>query len=89
MCRLIAYIKALSQGSLRKETGPSVRAIHRELLHCSRGIRANIVTPALVETPMAQRAAGDEIILDFIKTKQPLDGLTLKVKSLTPLNNHY
>jgi NAD(P)-dependent dehydrogenase (short-subunit alcohol dehydrogenase family) len=37
-------------------------------------IRINVVAPALVETPMAQRAANDETILSFIKTKQPLDG---------------
>src|SRR4030095_9823054 len=38
------------------------------------GIRINVIAPALVETPMAQRAANDESILSFIKTKQPLDG---------------
>lgn len=38
------------------------------------GIRANVLAPALVETPMAKRAAGDEVIQAFIKTKQPLDG---------------
>ncbi len=37
-------------------------------------IRVNVIAPALVETPMAQRAAKDDIILSFIKTKQPLDG---------------
>jgi len=37
-------------------------------------IRANVLAPALVETPMARRAAGDEHILAFIRTKQPLDG---------------
>ena len=37
-------------------------------------IRVNVIAPALVETPMAQRAANDQNILDFIKTKQPLDG---------------
>ena len=37
-------------------------------------IRINVVAPALVETPMAQRAANDDEILSFIKTKQPLDG---------------
>lgn len=37
-------------------------------------IRVNVIAPALVETPMAQRAANDETILSFIKTKQPLDG---------------
>ncbi len=37
-------------------------------------IRINVIAPALVETPMAQRAAKDESILSFIKSKQPLDG---------------
>lgn len=37
-------------------------------------IRINVIAPALVETPMAQRAASDEKIMHFIKTKQPLDG---------------
>ncbi len=37
-------------------------------------IRINVIAPALVETPMAQRAANDEVILNFIKSKQPLDG---------------
>ena len=36
-------------------------------------IRVNVIAPALVETPMAQRAAKDDIILSYIKTKQPLD----------------
>ena len=37
-------------------------------------IRVNVIAPAVVETPMAQRAASDNEILSFIKTKQPLDG---------------
>ena len=37
-------------------------------------IRINAVTPALVETPMAARAANDNQIQSFIHTKQPLDG---------------
>jgi NAD(P)-dependent dehydrogenase (short-subunit alcohol dehydrogenase family) len=37
-------------------------------------IRINLLAPGLVETPMAQRAANDEKIVSFIKTKQPLDG---------------
>ena len=37
-------------------------------------IRVNVLAPALVETPMAQRAANDETILRFIASKQPLDG---------------
>lgn len=42
--------------------------------YANRNIRANVIAPALVETPMARRAAGDQAILDFIHTKQPLDG---------------
>jgi NAD(P)-dependent dehydrogenase (short-subunit alcohol dehydrogenase family) len=42
--------------------------------YAKNNIRLNIIAPALVETPMAQRAANDEAILSFIKTKQPLDG---------------
>lgn len=41
--------------------------------YASNNIRINVIAPALVETPMAQRAANDEEILSFIKTKQPLD----------------
>lgn len=37
-------------------------------------IRCNVIAPALVETPMARRAAGDPEILKFISTKQPLGG---------------
>jgi len=37
-------------------------------------IRFNVVAPALVETPMAARAANDATIQSFISTKQPLDG---------------
>jgi NAD(P)-dependent dehydrogenase (short-subunit alcohol dehydrogenase family) len=42
--------------------------------YAPQGIRANVLAPALVETPMAQRAVGDAAIQTFIKTKQPLDG---------------
>ncbi|MBX7126481.1 MAG: SDR family oxidoreductase [Cyclobacteriaceae bacterium] len=42
--------------------------------YAAQNIRVNVIAPALVETPMAQRAAGDEKILSFIRTKQPLDG---------------
>jgi NAD(P)-dependent dehydrogenase (short-subunit alcohol dehydrogenase family) len=37
-------------------------------------IRVNVLAPALVETPMAQRATKDNSIIAFTKTKQPLDG---------------
>jgi NAD(P)-dependent dehydrogenase (short-subunit alcohol dehydrogenase family) len=42
--------------------------------YAKNNIRINVIAPALVETPMAQRAANDADILSFIKTKQPLDG---------------
>ena len=37
-------------------------------------IRVNVIAPALVETPMSRRAANDEKIRRFVKSKQPLDG---------------
>lgn len=38
------------------------------------GIRANVIAPALVETPMSERAQGNDEIRAFICTKQPLEG---------------
>ncbi len=37
-------------------------------------IRANIIAPGLVETPMAGRAASNSDIMEFVSRKQPLDG---------------
>ncbi len=37
-------------------------------------IRVNVIAPALVETPMSQRALGNEQIMNFVVAKQPLDG---------------
>jgi NAD(P)-dependent dehydrogenase (short-subunit alcohol dehydrogenase family) len=37
-------------------------------------IRFNVLAPALVATPMSERAQSDPAIMEFIKTKQPLDG---------------
>lgn len=42
--------------------------------YADKSIRLNVIAPALVETPMAQRAANDDVIQSFVKTKQPLDG---------------
>ena len=42
--------------------------------YAPQSIRFNLIVPALVETPMSQRAKGDETIMRFIQTKQPLDG---------------
>jgi NAD(P)-dependent dehydrogenase (short-subunit alcohol dehydrogenase family) len=42
--------------------------------YADRCIRFNAIAPALVETPMSNRAVRNEAIMAFIKTKQPLDG---------------
>jgi NAD(P)-dependent dehydrogenase (short-subunit alcohol dehydrogenase family) len=42
--------------------------------YAKENIRANVIAPALVETPMSKRAASNSEILDFITTKQPLEG---------------
>jgi NAD(P)-dependent dehydrogenase (short-subunit alcohol dehydrogenase family) len=42
--------------------------------YAHRDIRVNVIAPGLVETPMSQRAANDENIQSFIRTKQPLEG---------------
>ncbi len=42
--------------------------------YASENIRLNVLCPALVETPMAERACGNETIMEFIRNKQPLDG---------------
>ncbi|OYW73973.1 MAG: short-chain dehydrogenase [Verrucomicrobia bacterium 12-59-8] len=42
--------------------------------YAPQNIRVNVIAPALVETPMSQRAVSNEAIMNFIKTKQPLDG---------------
>lgn len=42
--------------------------------YAKNNIRVNLLAPGLIETPMARRAAEDETIISFIKTKQPLEG---------------
>jgi NAD(P)-dependent dehydrogenase (short-subunit alcohol dehydrogenase family) len=42
--------------------------------YAPKNIRFNAICPALVNTPMAARAANDPQIQKFIRTKQPLDG---------------
>ena len=42
--------------------------------YAASNIRINVIAPALVETPMSQRAANDPTMQHFIRTKQPLDG---------------
>src|SRR5258705_62271 len=42
--------------------------------YASAGIRVNAVAPALTDTPMAARAAGDPRIRAYARSKQPLAG---------------
>ena len=41
--------------------------------YAKQNIRFNVLAPALVATPMSERAQGDKAILRFIASKQPLD----------------
>jgi NAD(P)-dependent dehydrogenase (short-subunit alcohol dehydrogenase family) len=42
--------------------------------YAPQNIRVNVLAPGLVETPMAQRAANDPEIQQYIRMKQPLGG---------------
>jgi len=42
--------------------------------YAKKNVRFNVLAPALVATPMSERARGDKAVLSFIATKQPLDG---------------
>jgi len=42
--------------------------------YASHGIRFNVIAPALVETPMSQRATGNSKIAQYVASKQPLEG---------------
>lgn len=42
--------------------------------YAKENIRFNVIAPALVATPMSERAQTDTAIRHFISTKQPLDG---------------
>jgi NAD(P)-dependent dehydrogenase (short-subunit alcohol dehydrogenase family) len=54
----------------------AIIGLSRSIAACyaDKNIRCNVLATALMETPMARRAAHDETILKFIKFKQPLDG---------------
>lgn len=42
--------------------------------YAPQNIRANVLRPALTDTPMAKRALGDEGVMTFLRSKQPLSG---------------
>jgi NAD(P)-dependent dehydrogenase (short-subunit alcohol dehydrogenase family) len=42
--------------------------------YAAQNIRANLVVPGLIDTPMARRAAEDAGIVDYVRRRQPLDG---------------
>jgi len=42
--------------------------------YAPQNIRANVIAPALVETPMSKRASENDDIMRFVRSKQPLDG---------------
>jgi NAD(P)-dependent dehydrogenase (short-subunit alcohol dehydrogenase family) len=42
--------------------------------YAANNIRVNVVAPSLIETPMSGRASKDEVIQEYIHSKQPLDG---------------
>ena len=42
--------------------------------YATKNIRFNVIAPALVATPMSERAQTNDAIMRFTATKQPLDG---------------
>ncbi len=60
------FAYAASKGAIRSMT---IAAAAR---YAPNRIRFNLIAPALIETPMARRAASDPEVLDFLATKQPL-----------------
>ena len=65
------------EGSVASATTPTAAApnsFSAAARYAGANIRFNVLAPALVATPMSQRAQGDEEILQFIRAKQPLDG---------------
>lgn len=54
----------------------AVEGFTKSLAACyaAQNIRANVIAPGLIATPMSRRAAENPEILEFVRRKQPLDG---------------
>lgn len=52
------------------------------------GIRVNAIAPALVATPMSERAQSDPAILAYLRSKQPLAGGPIEADAVTPVALH-
>lgn len=50
--------------------------------YAPKGIRVNVIAPALVKTPMSARAQADEEIVEFTRRKQPLSGGLLEAADI-------
>jgi NAD(P)-dependent dehydrogenase (short-subunit alcohol dehydrogenase family) len=62
------YAYAASKGAIRAMTLNAAARYARDR------IRFNLIAPALIETPMATRAAADPMIRAYLATKQPIAG---------------
>ena len=56
--------------------------------YAAHGIRANAIAPALVATPMSERAQSDPEILSYLAEKQPLAGGPIEADAVTPVALH-
>ena len=52
------------------------------------GIRANAIAPALVATPISERAQSDEEILAYLRQKQPTADGPIDADAVTPVALH-
>ena len=56
--------------------------------YAAHGIRANAIAPALVATPMSERAQSDPEILAYLAEKQPLAGGPIEADAVTAVALH-
>jgi NAD(P)-dependent dehydrogenase (short-subunit alcohol dehydrogenase family) len=62
------FAYAASKGALRAMTRAAAAR------YAPDRVRFNLLSPALIDTPMAARAVGDVAVRSFLATKQPLAG---------------